>query len=434
MIQTPVLSYSSWFIVINVLLIQIYGETTVFQHKFSKSMSEIEAFINEMSPSSVTRIFGGISYPNLHVWVANDNSGKQYDFKLTGWSLSEFVGSNTDIDIEVNNVMAIGFKPTPSPYFYWVQQHGAYIETKAQTTLFKHKSSRSIDEIEAFINTMSPSSVTRIFGGVSYPNLHVWVANDNSGRNYSLHLTTWKAFPGHPGDDTDIDVSVNDVMIFDFRPSSISSDYCYWIEDITKPTTMVDSTEYIDGNFSCNNLHENVGLEYDKAISECITFCDNTDGCEMFNYFEDFKQINDSRCYIFDTSCDINIDNERRSAIGYFGLDISCIDYPFDWKDNTGDSCDYYETYNWCANTTFLRTENEFYDLMDYTYQLTAIDSCCECGGAVRIMDDVAFSIDNWIYFEDILCTWEHSSFTPQSSLRNWNNLILYELCHELED
>eukprot|EP01083_Nonionella_stella_P064699 168892_1 len=121
-------------------------------------------------------------------------------------------------------------------------------------------------------------------------------------------------------------------------------------------------------------------------------------------------------CYVIN----VNVDDERTSAIGYFGLDKTCADYPSDWADNTGDDCHYYETYNWCKNATILRNTNEFYDLMDYKYELTAIDSCCACGGGHHIMDNVAFSIDNWIKFEDILCTWENSAFTPQSGFRNW--------------
>eukprot|EP01083_Nonionella_stella_P104841 300954_1 len=201
------------------------------------------------------------------------------------------------------------------------------------------------------------------------------------------------------------------------------------------PTTKLDSIEFIEGSVSCTNLYENVGIEYDKGISECMQWCDYRDDCHVFNYFEDFKQINDSRCYIFDTLCDINIDNERSSTIGYFAMDKTCVNYPSDWADNTGDDCDYYETYKWCTNTTIRRNEGQFYDLRDYKYELTAIDSCCECGGGIHVMDGVAFSTDDWIDFEhDILCTWQHSAFTPQSSLRNWNNIILYDLCDELED
>eukprot|EP01083_Nonionella_stella_P114331 337968_1 len=209
----------------------------------------------------------------------------------------------------------------------------------------------------------------------------------------------------------------------------------------TKPPTIPPtaapkySIQYIDSNVSCSNLHENVGIEYDKDRTECMDWCSNTDECAVFNYFEDFKQINDSRCYIFDELCDIRIDNDRKSVIGYFGFDVECINYPSNWRDNTGDNCNYYQTYNWCQNQTISRNENDFYDLIDYKYELTAIDSCCECNGGIHIMDNVAFSIDNWFDFEDILCTWEHSALTPQSSFRNWDNINLYDLCStQLED
>eukprot|EP01083_Nonionella_stella_P047795 127939_1 len=196
------------------------------------------------------------------------------------------------------------------------------------------------------------------------------------------------------------------------------------------PTTKLAAIKYIDGNVSCNNLHENVGIQYDKQMQECMEWCSDRDDCEMFNYFEDFKQINDSRCYIFDTLCDVSVDNDRKSVIGYFEFDKQCVNYPSDWTDNTGDDCDYYQSYNWCRNNTLLRNENDFVDLIDYKYQLTAIESCCECGGGIHVMDEVAFSTDDWIDFEhDILCTWQHSAFTPQSSFRNWNNIILYDLC-----
>eukprot|EP01083_Nonionella_stella_P100881 285115_1 len=42
--------------------------------------------------------------------------------------------------------------------------------------------------------------------------------------------------------------------------------------------------------------------------------------------------------------------------------------------------------------------------------------------------------MDNWIHSEDdILCEWNQSSFTPQSSFRQWNNIILYDLCKEFQ-
>eukprot|EP01083_Nonionella_stella_P237813 833918_1 len=73
------------------------------------------------------------------------------------------------------------------------------------------------------------------------------------------------------------------------------------------PTTRLYSIQYFGGNVSCSNLHENIGIQYDKQMTECLDWCSNRDDCKMFNYFEDFKQINDSRCYIFDKLCDIFI-------------------------------------------------------------------------------------------------------------------------------
>eukprot|EP01083_Nonionella_stella_P130890 397379_1 len=76
----------------------------------------------------------------------------------------------------------------------------------------------------------------------------------------------------------------------------------------SSPTTALHSIQSIDGNVSCTNLHENAGIQHDEQITECVEWCSDRDDCEMFNYFVDFKQNNDSRCYIFDTLCDISID------------------------------------------------------------------------------------------------------------------------------
>eukprot|EP01083_Nonionella_stella_P119530 357379_1 len=177
----------------------------------------------------------------------------------------------------------------------------------------------------------------------------------------------------------------------------------------SQPTTFEYNMKYIDNNASCSNLGDHVGLHYDESLSECVDWCTNRYDCTMFNYFEDFKQVNDSRCYIFDTLCDITIDNGRTSVIVYFEFDKQCANYPYNWRDNFGDDCNYYQTYNWCKNKTRLRTDIDFIDLMDSKYELSAIESCCECGGGIRIMDNVAFSMDHWIDFGDvILCKWNH--------------------------
>eukprot|EP01084_Bolivina_argentea_P221276 374809_1 len=193
-----------------------------------KNMADIEEFINEMSPSSVTRIFGGISYPDLHVWVAHDNSGKQYKFHLTDPNI--FVGNNNNIDVSDDKVMIIGYKPTPGPYCYWVEEitnPSGKESCIQQNTLFQHKWSQNMNEIEIFINQMSPSSVTRIFGAVSYPDLHVWVANDNSGKQYKFELSNWSTFVGS---NNDINIVNDKVMIFDFKPTP--EPYCYLVQEV----------------------------------------------------------------------------------------------------------------------------------------------------------------------------------------------------------
>eukprot|EP01083_Nonionella_stella_P192696 712151_1 len=157
----------------------------------------------------------------------------------------------------------------------------------------------------------------------------------------------------------------------------------------------------------------------------------------MFNYLEDFKQINDSRCYLFDKLCSIKMDGAYNSVVGYAYFERECLNYPHDWRDSSGDGCGYYKSNNWCTNSTMLRNKNDYYQFADDTYQLSAIESCCECGGGIDIMDNVAFSMDyNWIDFDDdVLCTWVDSRFTTQLlATANWDNIILYDMCMDFND
>eukprot|EP01083_Nonionella_stella_P064133 166886_1 len=232
---------------------------------------------------------------------------------------------------------------------------------------------------------------------------------------------------------------------FDVKKGSycthVNGSYLYFNGTTTDDTNQKSPT-YAYSNVSCTNLHENVVIQYDGTLAECMDLCYDQDVCEVFNYFTDFKEMNDSRCYIFDTLCTIKSDPSHKSAIGYLEYKKECSNYPTDWADTTGDGCDYYETYHWCANQSTLKSDAEFYNLMDYTYQLTAIDSCCECGGGINTMDGAAFSMDyNWVDFEDdILCTWSESSFkshlialSNNNVFRSWSNIILYDICTHIE-
>eukprot|EP01084_Bolivina_argentea_P014074 26316_1 len=213
------------------------------------------------------------------------------------------------------------------------------------------------------------------------------------------------------------------------------------------PTTTEAQSElyYIHGKL-CNNLDQHLELIYDVTLVECVKRCKYAvgDNCLLINYFNYFKNNNDSRCYVFAKLCDIKVDsnNNNRSIIVYKTYNEKCIDYPSNWKDNIGDSCTYYLSSNWCNNETILQNQNEFILLSDYTYGLSAISTCCECGGGIYEMDDVGFSIDNnWTYHEDILCKWNNSALTSHlfsnnnnTTLRSWDNIILYNLCSNLFD
>eukprot|EP01083_Nonionella_stella_P162345 532878_1 len=69
------------------------------------------------------------------------------------------------------------------------------------------------------------------------------------------------------------------------------------------PTSQPRNIDTIN-NALCNNLADNIGLRYDESLSDCVGWCTNRYDCKMFNYFEYFKSVSDSRCYIFDTLCD----------------------------------------------------------------------------------------------------------------------------------
>eukprot|EP01083_Nonionella_stella_P074086 200781_1 len=195
-----------------------------------------------------------------------------------------------------------------------------------------------------------------------------------------------------------------------------------------------------DGSF-CDNLADNYDLIYDINLNQCTHLCRSMrESCRMINFYYYFKSQNDSRCYVFDDVCDVVSKNKKstnQTTMYYKTYDDSCVDYPRDWRDNIGDDCATYSTYNWCENGEILRDENAFDELSDTRYNLAAVDACCECGGGIDIMNNVAFGVDqNWKdHTEDMLC-----SFTPQyfeettTSVRQWDNLVLYELCDYLSE
>eukprot|EP01083_Nonionella_stella_P081663 225080_1 len=191
----------------------------------------------------------------------------------------------------------------------------------------------------------------------------------------------------------------------------------------------------------CDNLADSSDLIYEINLDECIDLCQHmTESCRMINFYYYFKSKNDSRCYVFDDICEVVSNHNNgvnQTAMYYKTHHESCTDYPHDWVDDIGDNCDAYSTYHWCQNGVIVTNENDFDALTDERYNLTAMDACCDCGGGIRIKNDVAFSVDQyWDHpTNDILC-----SFTPQpfgettTSVRQWDNLVLYEFCGYLNE
>eukprot|EP01083_Nonionella_stella_P281710 958677_1 len=191
---------------------------------------------------------------------------------------------------------------------------------------------------------------------------------------------------------------------------------------------------------TCSNLADHYTLMYEIRLKECVELCLTMgDSCRMMDFYYYYKSQHDSRCYIFDDICYV-ISNKNsnykmnQSVIYYKSFDPSCSNYPYDWKDNIGDNCDAYTEYNWCDNSTLFRNRNDFEQLVDNKYGLTATDTCCDCGGGTYLIDNVAFSVDEYWGGSkaNVLC-----NFTPQSPnsevQRKSDSLVLYQLCGYLD-
>eukprot|EP01083_Nonionella_stella_P097954 275376_1 len=196
----------------------------------------------------------------------------------------------------------------------------------------------------------------------------------------------------------------------------------------TTQTISITGVKKVRYNAVCDNLADNYDLKYDITLQECISICHNMgDVCRIINFYNYFKSDDDSRCYIFESTCSVvGVEhNETDQSILYYKVidDDLCMNFPIDWVDDIGDNCDAYLKYDWCNNGAVMRNENDFEELMNHG--LDAIDTCCKCGGGVRIVDNIAVSIDtDWIdYNSDVLC-----GVTLQNK-RDWHNLYLYHFC-----
>eukprot|EP01083_Nonionella_stella_P011861 33644_1 len=199
------------------------------------------------------------------------------------------------------------------------------------------------------------------------------------------------------------------------------------------PTENAVEPKYLTQMY-CDNLAANDRLEYDISLDECIGLCED---CKLINYFYFWKTMSDSRCYLFDELCNVKKDetNNNKSVIIYKALGVECNDYPVGWTDSIGDACAYYNRSGWCVNGELMRDELEFIGLMNHGW--TAMETCCQCGGGIMLVDDVVLSNDIELITEsDILCTWTHEeqseNMYSNTTLREWDNLILHQLCVEL--
>eukprot|EP01083_Nonionella_stella_P280082 952613_1 len=207
------------------------------------------------------------------------------------------------------------------------------------------------------------------------------------------------------------------------------------------PTYAMFDIKY-QNQMRCDDLANNIDIQYGINKQDCVGTCQQMGmSCRMINYFTFFKTTNDSRCYMFDDVCDIKVvsNDNNQSSIAYTVLDSECDNYPSDWTDYAGDSCPYYESFNWCDKGNLLRPEDDYYNLISTKYRLSAIESCCECGGGVNTVDNVVLSYDkNWDNSDDVLCSWVENPFTrsleTNQTLRKWDNLVLYQFCDNLDD
>eukprot|EP01084_Bolivina_argentea_P227873 384946_1 len=203
--------------------------------------------------------------------------------------------------------------------------------------------------------------------------------------------------------------------------------------------TFIDGFEY----GICLDLINHIDILYDITQFECINYCKETNDCRMINHYKYFKTDDDSRCYIFNSSCKLSYYlNSNPSSIVWFkeilnGYDSTCSDYPSNWKDITGDSCYIYEQIGWCSNNAISdsHTLNDFDVLKDNVYGLNAADVCCQCschGGLYTLNNNINFVYENHEFNDKVLCHWQQQQYSHQQ-WQNWDNLILYEWCIDIQ-
>eukprot|EP01083_Nonionella_stella_P269429 911582_1 len=217
------------------------------------------------------------------------------------------------------------------------------------------------------------------------------------------------------------------------------------MQPTSAPTSVAYEMKPIPGHYICGDLSNSKYVVYNTTFTRCMNYhCWNDDDCVMINYIPNLKTLTDSRCYIFDTQCNIYNDAGSGNSIAIRSFDNMCLDYPYDWTDKYVDDCARYEELGWCINgdmNTANVSVDDIIDHMDFKYNLNANQVCCECGGGAHLIDrDVLISVETSIQSEGIsafdnglLCDWRHRHVSSYQ-WRTYDNLELFDLCLMLKE
>ena len=221
---------------------------------------------------------------------------------------------------------------------------------------------------------------------------------------------------------------------------------CYSSITTTSTTTPISNNTSImisvNQSFICKDLtnDNNIDIIYNVNYTQCINeYCLKMDECVMTNYVNNFKSSTDSRCYIYDDQCEIINTSITQNQIGIKGFVMDkCHSFPTDWVDSFGDNCNQYQLFGWCLNNDVNGniSNKDFENLSDNKYGLSALSVCCECGGGIKNIDNQEMIFTNSINIDllsndDLLCIYHENNYILNH--REWNNLILYQFCIELQ-
>ena len=224
----------------------------------------------------------------------------------------------------------------------------------------------------------------------------------------------------------------------------------YKIEVLCGDPVIYGDTQMIEinGPYICNDLWDNYDIIYNINYTDCVhQQCINNDQCKMINYISNDKTSTDSRCYIFDKQCNIFKDNpESDNFIAIRGAQASCDNFPNDWKDRVGDSCEKYTEYEYCVNGKINTSVDNIISNTDFIYNLNANEVCCDCGGGVNIIDDITLfygyairiynesqTTNSFVNNDNMACG-DISILHNTQQIRQWNNLNLFDLCNKLKN